>query len=522
MDFDYIVVGAGAAGCALASRLSQDRSVAVLLLEAGSRNWADHVGRIPRALPLILRSDLLTSYPTLPIARTGEPDYWVRGRGVGGSTLVNGMMYLRGEPAAYDDLAAAVGPGWGWTDFRAAYEELESRFIHPSRSSLSGLDRIILDAIESTGVDIVDDLNGSPGPRAGATPASISAGRRTSAAVFVAPARHRANLRVLRGTTAEALVWQGTRVVGVLARRRNDRREIRARTVVLCAGTIETPLLLERSGIGSPAVLHTAGIPLRVENPNVGERVREQRGQGLQVRLRRSVDDADEVSSRRAQASQAARYLVSRGGALARPAYDVCALLSSQPPAVRSAGPSDARSGSAGPASDSEVDIQVMAAPFALAPGDVLQPAGYPGVLFSGYPLRPDTLSRIHVDPAAPGGPPIITARYAETSQDQRAQDATLAALRRLAYSGPLGDLIAGEDHAGPGSPGTAVYHAVGSAAMGPNDDDVVDPALRVRGTDGLRVADLSILPFHPSGGTAAPAMAVGWLAGALLIAERG
>lgn len=533
MVFDVVVVGAGAAGCALASRLSEDPAIDVLLLEAGSRSWATHLGRIPRALPAVFRSGLLTSYPTLPMRSTGEPDYWVRGRGIGGSTLINGMMYLRGERSAYDDLAAVAGPRWGWSAFEAAYREIEDRFVKPSTSSLSELDRIILASFEATGLDLVPDLNAGAGPRAGATPASISGGRRTSAAAFLPPERRSAKLRVLRGVSVESLLWRGRRVVGVLAQYGGERREIRARAVVLCSGTIETPLLLERSGIGSAERLRAAGIELRVASPNVGERVREQRGQGLQVRLRRPVAESLELGSASAIARQAARYALTGGGSLARPAYDVAALVSSAD-AVNAANPTaNGEPGSSvrsrGETLDhgllfgdaSRVDIQVVGSPFALAPGGSLRPADYAGVLLSGYPIRPTTTSSIHLDPTDPAGAPIIDANFAETTADRLQQDATLTALRRLVYAGPLGDLIADEDHSGPGSSGSAIYHAVGSAGMGQNDDDVVDSELRVRGTEGLRIADLSVLPFHPSGGTAAPAMAIGWLAGALLAGEH-
>lgn len=512
MELDYLIVGAGASGCALASRLSEDSTVRVLLLEAGHNGPASALAQIPRALPAVLRSGLLTSYATSPATGPGDAGYWVRGRGVGGSTLVNGMMYLRGEPAAYDDLAAATGSAWGWPAFRSAFEEIERRYLHPSPTSLSELDRLVLESFGAAGLPPVDDVNRTTGSRAGAAPASIVGGRRRSAATLLAPGRARGNLRVLTGTRAGSLLWQGRRVVGVLARRGDEQREIRARTVVLCAGTIETPLLLERSGIGPAALLHRAGTAVRVDSPRVGERVREQSGQALQLRLRRRVADSAELGSIGAIVRAAGRYALTRGGPLARPAYDIAALIAPTGPASGPPG-TDPAVGTQVPGG-----IQVMAAPFALAAGGVLRPAGYPGVLLSGYPVRPNATTSIHHDPRDPHGAPVITTSPAADDADQVA---TLQALRRLAYAGRLGELVEGEDHAGPGAPGSAVYHAVGSVAMGGEDSDPVDPELAVRGVAGLRVADLSVLPFHPSGGTAATAMALGWVAGGALAAQR-
>lgn len=501
MKFDYIVVGAGAAGCALARRLSVDHSINVLLIESGGRRGG-FGARVPRALPIALRSPLLTSYRTLPLAGRDEPGYWARGCGLGGSTLVNGMLYLRGEPAAYDELAAAGNPGWGWQAFDAAYREIEHRFVHPSTSSLNGLDHVALQAMSTCGIPLVDDVNATSGPRAGASAATVHRGRRRDAATaFLASARHRRNLCVLPRTAARSLLWQGDRIVGVLAQHGTSVREIRAEAVVLCAGTIETPLLLERSGIGRADLLHAAGIPLRVESPNVGERVREQHAQTLQLRLRRGTPGAEELSSPVAVAAQAARYAVTGGGPLARPAYDVTAMLATD--------------------GGSTADLQVLIAPFALADSHQLRPARYPGLLMSGYRIRSTTHGFVHLDPADPDGAPHIAAPHRPSGDGPQPHRPPLETLRSIAYAGPLGELVEREVHAGDGFAGSSIYHAVGSAAMGPNDDDVVDPQLAVRGVAGLYVADLSVLPFHPSGGTAAPAMALGWLAGARLAAQR-
>lgn len=494
MRYDYVIVGAGAAGCALAARLSEDPTAQVLLLERGGGSVRPST-IVPRAFPYALREPLLTSYPTRP-----GPDYWVRGVGLGGSTSVNGLMYVRGEAAAYDELEAAGNPGWGWAAFEAAYDEIENRYLRPTIAPLNPLADLLAESLSGLGAQRVADLNASTGSRVGATPASIAVGRRRSAAqAFLDPARARPNLRVLPDTTVLRLLWDGSTVRGLVARRAGQEGEIDARRVVLAAGTIETPLLLERSGVGDPERLAAAGIDARVPSPRVGEGVREQQGYGLQLRLRNGVPGARELSGAASVAAQALRYGLTRTGALARPAYDVTAILSTD---------------------GDRPDTQVLALPFGLDGGAALRPAPYPAVFLTGYQIAPSTTSSVHVDPADPHGGPVIDARYEQTDVDRAAADRVSATLRRAAETGPLGDLVAGPDGDG-ALTGSSIYHAVGSAAMGTGDDAVTDAELRVRGAEGLYVADLSVLPFHPSGSTAAPAMALGWLAGSRLLQNR-
>lgn len=502
MQHDFLIVGAGAAGCALANRLTEDPAVRVLLIERGPRHESPAI-LVPRAFPFALRAPRLASYPTQRLPGTDEPEYWVRGIGLGGSTALNGMMYLRGEPAAYDELELVGGNGWGWSAFGPAFEELERRHLHPTVAPLNPLSERVVSAMAARGAVEVADLNQAIGPRAGSTPATIRRGvRRSAARALLLPVADRPNLDVLTGVDVRSLLWQGTRVVGVRAIRSGVIGDILAGNVVLCGGAIETPLLLERSGVGRPGLLRESGIDVRVASPRVGEGVREQRGQTLQLRLRDGVLGSGELASPLAVTSELARYVVTRAGALARPAYDVTGLL--------------AGGGHGGP-----VAQQVMGVPFALDRNGALRPDRAPGVLLVGYPIRPTTTGSIHIDPRDPHGTPTIVARHAQTAKDHAARRAVAASLRTIAGAPALADI------ADPGAPatgvqttghGSSIYHAVGSVAMGPDDDSPVDPQLRVRGAAGLFVADLSVLPFHTSGSTAAPAMAVGWLAADHLI----
>jgi choline dehydrogenase len=290
-------------------------------------------------------------------------------------------------------------------------------------------------------------------------------------------------------------------------------RDITARReVIVCAGTVETPLLLERSGIGRPEVLRAAGIDLRVESPNVGERVIEQRGVALQVALRPDRVAAGRLSTRPGQAAEAVRYLRSGRGLLATAGYDLVCQFKSAPDRPRP-------------------DIQGLFAPMALDTASAdLRLARHPGVLFMAYPIRPQTSSAVHSSGADPADPPVIAPRFLESAADRAAVGPVLAVAREVLGSAPVADLIAAEEFPGPAvatpdqvvryslASGTGIYHAVGAAAMGVSADDVTDPQLRVRGADGLRVADASILPVQVSGNTGAPAMLVGYRAADLIL----
>ena len=284
--------------------------------------------------------------------------------------------------------------------------------------------------------------------------------------------------------------------------------------MIVCAGAVETPLLLERSGIGRPEVLSAAGIEPRIESPNVGERVIEQRGIALQVTLDAGRVAASKLSTRHGQAAEVLRYLRSGQGLLATAGYDLVCQFKSTPHQPRP-------------------DVQGLFVPMALdTSSSHMKLARHPGILFMAYPLRPQTRSTVHVSGQDPDDPPVIDPRFLETEADRGAVAPVLEMAREILATSPVADLIAGEEFPGPAvttpeqavryslTTGTGIYHAVGAAAMGVNDEDATDPQLRVRGTEGLRIADASVLPFQLSGNTAAPAMLVGYRAADLILGE--
>lgn len=506
MTYDYIVVGAGAAGCVLAGRLAAEPGVTVLLVEHGGAGRHPLLA-VPRAFYFTLRSKKYTHrYETLPV-EGGTAEFWTRGRGVGGSTLVNGMMYVRGAAADFDALESAGNPGWGASAFAAAYCGIEERLGVTIPADRDEVTDALFDAASDRGLRRVADFNADDDDRIGFTPATIRRGRRTSSAAFVDSRNQR--LTVMTGARVDRILLDGTRAVGVVV---DHVTEVRARReVVVAAGTIESPLLLERSGIGRPDIVRAAGVELVVESPQVGERIIEQRAVSLQVRFRDRIGATERLNTWPRQLREGARYLATRQGPIATSGYDVVSAFHCTPDAVRP-------------------DAQGVWVPMALdETSPKMRLAKYSGLLFTGYALRPTSASSIHL---GPGGAPVIAPRFLEHDGERRTTGAILDHARNLVATSPLADLVSGEVFPGPSvsTPGEVVdyarrsgggiYHAVGSCAMGPADDDVVDPHLRVRGVENLRVADASVLPFQLSGNSAAPVMAVGWLAADQILAS--
>lgn len=543
VEFDYVVVGAGAAGCVVAGRLAAAGARRrVLLVEYGGRP-VNPLLHVPKGFYYTLRGDrYLYRYATRPVAPGGRPEVWLRGRVLGGSAAVNGMMWMRGAPADWDGLAARGNPGWSWADVLPAYRAIEDHSLGASSSRGAGgplgisvtdtgdeVTRAILASAVRYGWRQVADVNAEDTERIGFTPSTIARGRRTTSYdAFVRPvlARQAAERRgpgspadrltVLTRARAVELLFDGGRVTGVrvtdakgsVSRARADRE------VILCAGAVETPLLLERSGIGDPDLLGKHGIPLKVASPNVGERLIEQRGAALQVTLRKTSGAASRLGTLPGQAREVLRWLADGKGLLATGGYDLVCQFKSAPALPRP-------------------DIQGLFVPMAIdtASRD-LKLARHPGIFFMAYPIRPQTTSSVHISGSAPHDPPVIDARFLATEHDRNAVAPVLETARAVLAEPPLAALITGEEFPGPSvatrqdaidyslATGTGLYHAVGSAAMGPAGDDVVDARLRVRGVTGLRIADASVLPVQLSGNTAAPAMLVGYRAADFILAE--
>ncbi|WP_047983402.1 GMC family oxidoreductase [Ornithinibacillus californiensis] len=529
-DFDYIVIGSGASGSTLASRLSEDPNTSVLVLESGGSD-KDPIISIPKGFYFIMGTTKHSfNYPTLPVGQAQKKEMWQRGRVLGGSTSINGLNYERGSSSYWDRVAALGNDGWGWSDMVTAFKSFENHQFGASETRGAGgpldihvnrepdeLNDAIFAAAEKWGLDRVEDINASGHERIGYVPNTVRRGKRLSAAsAFLKPALKRDNLTLELNTHVGWILFDGDRAAGVRVRNSNGEvRDIYAeKEIIISAGTVETPLLLERSGIGNAEVLSRIGVSVRVESPNVGEHAIEQRMINYQAKINKSIGYNKKLSSTMKQLMTGSKYLLNRKGVIASGAHDIAAFFKSDP-------------------SLDYADLIGMFNPLTTT----FTPSGMkvskePGFSASGLLLHPTTESSVHSSSSEPDAPPIIDSRFLETEYDRKGIVKVFQAIREIAEQSPLADLIESESVPGAnlqstddilnyalGSP--HVFHAVGTSRMGSNDEDVVDSTLKVRGVRNLRVVDVSVLPIQP-GNTMAPAIAIGWRAADIIRAEHG
>ncbi|MEW6755874.1 MAG: GMC family oxidoreductase N-terminal domain-containing protein [Candidatus Latescibacterota bacterium] len=519
---DYVIVGAGSAGCALAHRLSQEAACLVLLVEAGRRDASPLIA-LPRGYGKILTGTrLLWRYPVAHPAGQDGPEVWLRGRVLGGSSAVNGMLYTRGSPAGYDGLDL---DGWGWREIGPVFRAMEDHelgpgpcrgtggplkiTVHPARQALC---EAVIAAAESLGVPRTEDLNEAAGECVGYHPRTIWRGRRQSAATaFLHPVRWRPNLRILTRTEVLRVVFEGRRAVGVETRRAAGQQLLTARReVVLCAGALHSPKLLMLSGIGPAEQLAAHGIPVVAEAPQVGSNLVEQRALMPAYRVSHG-SDAGELRGMRLLRN-ALRYALWRSGPLTYGVFEVSALVKTRPDLPRP-------------------DAQISFRPFAVVrQGTRLVADGEPGCVLCCYILDPRSRGRLALQSPDPGVPPRIEPNYLSDEGDRRASVEVFRLTRRLFCQPAVQAFAPREVSPGPAvqtddeviacyvEHGAPAVHTCGTCRMGNDPLSVVDLRLRVRGVEGLRVADLSVLPRIVSGNTNAPAMALGWRAAELIL----
>lgn len=520
MDTDYVIVGAGSAGCVVANRLSKDPKVRVTLLEAGppDRNPWIH---IPVGYFKTMHN------PTVDWCYKTEPDPglngraidWPRGKVLGGSSSLNGLLYVRGQPQDYDRWRQMGNAGWGWDDVlplfkRAENNERGADAYHGDAGPLSvsnmRIQRPICDAwvaaAQTAGYPFNPDYNGEDQEGVGYFQLTTRNGRRCSAAVaYLRPIRDRKNLRIVTNAQVTRVLMDGKRVTGVEYRdKRGQLRTIGAnREVILSGGAINSPQILMLSGLGDPEHLRQNGITPHHALPGVGRNLQDH----LQARLVFKCNEPtlnDEVRSLASQARIALKYALFRAGPMTMAASLATGFLKTRPDV-------------------DTPDIQFHVQPWSAdSPGAGVHP--FSAFTMSVCQLRPESRGEIRLDGPDPRTYPRIHPHYLSTDLDCRTLTEGVKIARRIARHAPLSTKIAEEFRPTADLPmdddaatldwarnhSVSIYHPTGTCKMGDDPQAVVDARLRVHGLTGLRVADCSIMPEIVSGNTNAPAIMIG------------
>lgn len=525
--YDYIIVGAGSSGCPVARRLSDDPNLRVLLIEAGphaERFWI----KTPAGMAKLYFNQLLNwNFHTEPIERLNNRRmYWPRGKVLGGSSAINGMVFIRGHRADFDSWRDLGNSGWGYDDvlphFRAM-EHFERRadafrgqggplwVSDPVVKSASSEDFIA--AAEALGHPRLEDMNGAAHDGVGFMQHTIRAGRRHSSyAAFVAPVRDRPNLTVLTQTHVARVTFKGRMATGVEVIEKGQRRQISARReVILSGGALNTPQVLMLSGIGPGAELQRLGIPLVLDSPGVGQNLQDHFYMHTGWR---ATDD----SSYNANLSglrkywEGFRYLMTRRGYLALGSSQVAAFVKSRPEE---------------PIADLQISFRPMT--FQYFPDGTVRVEGQPGMGVSVYQLRPRTVGRVALRSPDPLDKIAALPNFLTDPADTAAMISGLRQIRQIMTTDPIRARVVAEEVPGPGvltdddlyrfmeATGNSAHHQAGTARMGRDALAVVDERLKVRGIDRLRVVDASIMPHLTSGNTNAPSIMIGVKGGAMI-----
>lgn len=512
---DIVIVGAGSAGCTLAARLSEDPNLKITLIEAGTPStypWLSIPIGYFKTVGNPAHDWRFETEPEAGMADRRLP--WPRGKGPGGSSLINGMLYLRGHQKDYDRWQALGNPGWSWADVLPYFQRaMNTDQPHPgdgqegplwvSKVPHDPLSDAFVAAAGRCGVAATADFNGGDNSGAGYFRMNTRHGQRMSTErAYLRDAMKRPNLKVISGAQVTRILMQGQRAQGVSWIQDGHTHSLQARhEVVLCAGAIQSPQLLQLSGIGPSALLAQHQIATVADLPGVGENLQDH----LQVRPSfrcQGVETLNDVAnSRWRSARDFLRYQLTRTGPLATGVYRAGAFLS-----VDNAHQPD------------WPNVQIH---FGLVSFDRPHQPPHPfaGITLSACILRPESRGRIQLRSADPLAAPEIQARYLSTENDQRLAVQMVRKMREIASQSPLSDFIVQEHEPGAATQSDAellewvrrragsIFHPVGTCAMGPASDPmaVVDARLRVHGVQGLRVVDGAVMPRIVSGNTNAP-----------------